>query len=143
MNNTTIRTELVTRLTQWAEHPIQFYGYPDDGDVETAKANGNPWVTCILRPAPAANTSIGSGPQPRRPGVLMLQVFVKPKSFGELEAGASPESLESLGIADSLTAHMENRRLNGVVTDAANVIVVGEQDGWWQLNVNIPYRTTI
>lgn len=136
MNNTQVRAELVTRLVQWADHPIQYYGFPDDPAAESARLNGDPWVTCIMRPAPAANASIGDGPTPRRPGGLMLQVFVKP--------GSEPaESVKALQIADSLSAHMENQRLTGVVTDAAEVAVVGEDNGWWQVNVTIPYRTTM
>lgn len=136
MNNTQIRAELITRLSQWADHPIQYYGFPNSPAVDAAKANGEPWVACIMRPTPARNASIGNGPVPRRPGGLFLQVFVKPNS-------GIAESVRALQIADSLAAHMENERMDGVVTEAANVIVVGEQDGWYQANVNIPYRTTI
>ncbi|WP_434695336.1 electron transfer flavoprotein subunit beta [Pseudomonas sp. Z1-14] len=127
-----IRSIVITRMTQWAGIPASAVDYPNP--PQPFDPAGKPiWARLADAPGLSSTPEIGLGPSVRRTGILVIQLFV-PTYKGTLAITRA---------ADTLVEHFEYYSDPSGPFDcfAASARVVGDDGlGWYQVNVQIPYR---
>ncbi|WP_129141533.1 phage tail terminator-like protein [Modicisalibacter coralii] len=127
-----IRQSLYGLLAQWGEHPIEYDDIKSSA-VDGARQSGDPWLRATILPGDSFTAYIGDGPKARDPGVLALQIFVKPPAV--ITVDDLPASIQAYRIASSLAEHVSYYQDGWLETRAASLRRVGEQDGYYQMNV--------
>ncbi len=122
-----INDALLARMVAWTDAPLAFDGSPAPPAVETAQANKTPWCRVTVRDGDSGFATTAST---LRPGVLFVQVFT--------DDGIGAKTARQL--ADSLTAHLEGYVSGALRLEAATVTTVGPGDGYYQVNVSVPWR---
>ena len=87
-----------------------------------------PWVRLTIKGGDGRQVAT-TGRRIRRSGVVIVQVFT-PEGEGDAPARS---------IADEVAAIFEAMTLDGVRFKAASNEVVGAHEGWFQINVEIPF----
>ena len=94
--------------------------------------NKIPWVRFMVKLATANQKSIGSvaSRRFRKTGICMIQIFVP---LGE-----------GSGLADYIAGKIENAytgvtKSGGIVFQTPLIYEGKRSDGWWQVNVNLPF----
>jgi hypothetical protein len=109
--------------SQWAGRtPV---AYPN---VPFSKPNASPWVRLTVMSGSAFLAGIPR--YFRHPGVIDIQVFV-PEGVG---------SKDALLLADQAAAVFRVASFNGVVCRTPYVVPAGTNDGWYQVNVSVPFQ---
>lgn len=126
-----IRAAIEIKMSQWSGAPVAFDGAPTPDDVKTAQDTGGSWVRCTIIDGDSFTAGIGSGPCVRRTGLIAIQVFTK------RDTGSAP----ARQLASSLAAHFEYWQSGELETQAARLINAGPDDNYYQMNLNVPWRS--
>ena len=73
-----IRQTLEGHMATWTDVPVAFDGHPATPAVKSAQDNNTPWVRFTIAPGTTVNRSITDKPCPRRPGLVLIQIFTEP-----------------------------------------------------------------
>lgn len=115
-------------LANWATTPIRFEGVPF---TEPSSA----YVALTVLTGEGVQISLGDVALRRWPGVIVIQIFV-PELSGTRQAKTYADSLGA--IFDRAQFSSDN---SGVIScRTPSVETIGMLEGWWQVNVLIPYR---
>lgn len=87
------------------------------------------WVRLSILPGESFNAALGATAV-RHPGVIVVQIFT-PEDTGTAQART---------LAQSAANVFNNARFSGIRCRAAGIFRVGTFDGWYQMNVNIPFE---
>lgn len=135
MNFDAIRLAVETRLADWQVNgapptaPIAYDGVPNGPTLQDAIDNKQAWVRLTVLNGDGFTSEVGSSPRARRPGVISCQIFT-PERQG---------SAEAYRLADSLSAQLQYWSDGDLETLAASATRVGPSDGWFQVNLSVPF----
>lgn len=105
-----------------------------DGDVSFTPPTNAAWVRLNVRSSESEQVSLGNTPRFRHYGVIIFQVFVPitKQGFGARTAYSH---------ADTIAGAFRNVNFGSPVIycRAPNAINIGERDGWYQVNLEVPY----
>tara|TARA_R100000789_G_scaffold98592_1_gene102825 strand:- start:423 stop:821 length:399 start_codon:yes stop_codon:yes gene_type:complete len=125
-----IRAAVEVHVAAWTGAPIAFDGVPLSQDVIDAQEARNPWVRLTIQHGDSFTAGIGANPCVRRTGLIMVQIFTA-RDVG---------SRSAMLLADSLAQHLEYYRSGELETLAASVNRVGPSEGYYQVNLTVPFR---
>jgi len=118
--------------TDWTTTPIQFENRTDSVALVTAKNAKNPWVRFTILDGDGQRQSIGSNsPIHRYAGVMIAQIFVK-QTIGTKLINQYADSISAIWKDYSGQPDVEVR--------TPSVEKIGDDKGWFQKNVNIPFQ---
>ena len=125
-----IRNIITTRMTQWTGIPASDVDYPNSPKPFNPAGRAI-WARLADIPALSSTPEIGLSPKVRRTGLIVVQQFV-PSYKGTLAITRA---------ADALVQHFEFFSEAGFDCYAASATTVGDDgNGWYQVNIQIPYR---
>ena len=125
-----IRNIITTRMTQWTGIPASDVDYPNSPKPFNPVGRAI-WARLADIPALSSTPEIGLSPKVRRTGLIVVQLFV-PSYKGTLAITRA---------ADALVQHFEFFSEAGFDCYAASATSVGDDgNGWYQVNIQIPYR---
>lgn len=128
MTLTEIRNAVITRMTAQTAIAKSSVTYPND---PTFDPTGKPiWARLTNLPGQARANEIGAGPVVQRTGIVIVQLFVP----------AGSRSLLITETADRIRELFEFQDDGKLAYFAVSSYDAGESDGWYQINLNIPYR---
>ena len=128
MTLTEIRNAVISRMTAQTAIASDAVDYPN-GPVFDPSSRSI-WARLTNISGQAGAIEIGAGPVVHRTGVLIIQLFV-PVGSGTLLITKT---------ADKLTELFEFQDDGRLSYFAVSTVPAGETDGWYQLNLQIPYR---
>ena len=122
MTFTEIRNTVISRMTAQTVINGKDVLYPNG---PTFDPSGKLiWARLSNIPGQAGVNEIGAGPVVYRTGIIIIQLFVPAGSGSKL-------------ITETADEFQDDDRLS---YQAVSSITVGEKNGWFQLNLQIPYR---
>lgn len=125
-----IRSIVITRMTQWVGIPSANVDYPN-ANKAFDPAGKAIWARLADIPGLSSIPEVGLAPCVRRTGILVIQLFVP--TYGG--------TLAITRAADSLVEQFEFFSQSSFNCFAASSAVIGDDGhGWYQVNVQIPYR---
>ena len=117
--------------TDWTATPIEFENVNDSAALTTAKNNKSPWIRFVIRSGDGNLQTIGSNSRlDRFAGNLIAQIFVAQKTGTAIARGYADD------IADIWRGYAGQPCVQ-FYTPFSNEI--GDNEGWFQINVNIPF----
>lgn len=124
-----IRNIVTTRMTQWTGIPATSVDFPNNAIFDPS---GKPiWARLADVPGLSSTPEVGLSPCVQRTGIIIIQLFV-PSYKGTLAITRA---------ADTLVQHFEFFSESGFDCFAASAATLGDDgNGWYQVNVKIPYR---
>lgn len=128
-----IRAIIIVRMKEWIGLPRKDITYPNDQDGPFDPAGRTLWARLAHVPGLASSPEIGNGPVVRSTGLVIIQLFV-PLDTGDLTITRA---------ADTLVSHFQFYTAPDAQFECfeASAAVIGDEgNGWWQVNVSIPYR---
>ena len=125
-----IRLAVESRLASWPDAPVSFDNVQTQPSVQAAIDAKAPWVRLTIVPGDTLTAAIGDGPNARHTGLLVLQIFTAERV----------SSAKAMQLADSLAQHVQYWQDGKFETQAASLARVGQQNGWYQVNVSAPFR---
>jgi hypothetical protein len=134
-----VRNRLLSHATMWIDYPQAYDGVKASAAVRAAQDAKSPWVRCTIQTGDSFPACKGSRTEIRRTGVVFLQVFVQDPEVAS--SSELPSGILASIIASSLDLHWQYVLLDGVETMAPTHTRVGPLDGYYQINVSVPYRT--
>jgi len=124
----TIQPILETRMAAWTGAPIS---WPNGKPLAISNA---PWVRFVVIPFGRHWPTTPGGTKRIMYGEVVVQVFVP--------SGAGAGAIRTL--VDSIGAHFSKYASGGVQCHEPSApVVVGDRDGWFQINAIIPWRAEI
>jgi hypothetical protein len=127
---TEIRLAIEKLLAGWVEHPVAFDGTLPPDELKAAQEGLQPWVRLTIQHGDSFTAGLSDKPCVRRTGLVMVQIFT----------ADDQGSREAYQIADSLATLLQYHRDGDLETLAASMQRVGPRDGWYQLNIQCPFR---
>jgi hypothetical protein len=125
-----IRNIVITRMTQWTGIPASSVDYPNPPQPFNP-AGKTIWARLADIPGLSSTPEVGLSPCVRRTGIIIVQLFV-PSYKGTLAITRA---------ADTLVQHFEFFSEGGFDCFAASAAVIGDDgNGWYQVNIQVPYR---
>lgn len=125
-----IRSIVMTRMTQWTGVPAANIDYPNNNQP-FEPAGKTIWARLADIPGLSSAPEVGLVPKVRRTGIIVIQLFV-PSYKGTLVITRA---------ADTLVRHFEFYSESGFDCFAASAATLGDDGlGWYQVNIQIPYR---
>ena len=124
----TIRAILAARMATWTTTPIC---WPNTAPLTASNA---PWVRFSVIPFGRIWPTVPSGTKRVMDGEVVVQVFV-PSGSGDGTAAT---------LADSVGTLFSKYASSGVQCHEPSApVVVGDMDGWYQINAIIPWRAEL
>lgn len=111
--------------TEWAagpNTPIRF-----ENDPRSAPTSGE-WVECVVIPATAERSTLGIRNH-RYTGFININIYVS-KGTGTNRARV---------LADTAAAIFRDQQFSGIVCRSPDIVIVGDVNGFYQINVSAPY----
>lgn len=124
-----IRQAIADRMASWPDAPLEMDGWQRTKPVQDAIDAGQAWVRVVIQHGDSLTASLGADPGVRRTGLVMCQVFT----------ADNQGSRSAMLLADSLAAHLEHYRDNHFLTRAASAQRVGPDNGYYQINLAVPF----
>lgn len=115
-------------LDRFAERWTDTTDFAYDNDRYEPSATTEEWVRLSIRNGSSINAALG-GALVRRPGVIIVQVFVKAKTG----------LVRAMELADAVGEIFENTTFDGVRCYETSAIDAGTRDGWRQVNATTVY----
>lgn len=112
-------------LTQIAYENVNF-------ELASNNAADAEWIQISIRPGAGSQHTLGPNPSYRYVGVAFVQIFVPKKS------GTS----RGRELAERVAEIFRGYAAEGLVCRAPYMDVVGPTEGWFQINVLVPYVWT-
>ena len=91
--------------------------------------NVNEWVRVNILNSDSKQVSLGNDPYFRYNGLLIFQVFTK------LNTGSGRSTI----ICDIISAAFRAQRIGTIKFRSPTLTKVGENGGWYQVNISIPF----
>lgn len=125
MGYATERQTIETRFnTQWASaSPIAW------DNVSYTPTTGTSWVRFSILSGAAFQASLETTPKYRHTGIIDIGIFT-PEDGGTQTART---------LADTAAAVFRGWSSGGIVCRAPYITRIGQSDGWYQLNVTVPF----
>ena len=124
----TIQPILEARMAAWTTAPIC---WPNTPPLTSSNA---PWVRFAVIPFAKTWPTTPAGTKRVMDGEIVVQVFV-PSGKGAGQART---------LADAIGAHFNKYASGGVQCHEPSApVVVGDMDGWFQINAIIPWRAEL
>ena len=124
-----IRSIVITRMTQWTGIPAANVDYPNNKVFDPA--GKTIWARLANIPGPSSAPEVGLTPHVRKTGIVIIQLFV-PSYTGTLAITKA---------ADTLVEQFQFFSQGAFECFAASSAQIGDEgNGWFQLNIQIPYR---
>lgn len=98
----------------------------DSGD----RPSGAPWVRLTVQSTEAERNELGDQSTYNVAGFVVVQVFV-PKGDGATVAD---------GLVDTVSAVFREKQIGNLHTGTPTRLPQGERDGWYQVNVSVPFE---
>lgn len=132
MNFEEFRTFAETKFqTDWAATPVEWENFPESAALTAAKNAKSPWVRFVIRDGSGARKTVGADSRVNRfAGSLIHQIFVAQKT-GTAVARDYADAIA--GIWDGFSGESDLEFRTPVITN------VGDNSGWFQLNVEIGF----
>lgn len=128
MTLTEIRNAIMSRMTAQTAIAKKDVTYPNGPTFDSSgKAI---WARLTILSGMAGANEIGNGPVVHRSGVAIIQIFVPTGTNSRLITQT----------ADKLRELFENKTDGKLDYFSVSANEVGETNGWYQMNLNIPYR---
>lgn len=134
-----VRSRLISHSTTWIDCPQAYDGITESAAVTAAQEAKTPWIRCTIRTGESFIACLAERPEDRHTGLVLLQVFTKQPV--EVTSSDLPAGVAASAIASSLYEHWRHLSLDGVETLTPSQQIVGPLDGYYQINVSVPYRT--
>ncbi|HCF8861194.1 TPA: electron transfer flavoprotein subunit beta [Klebsiella pneumoniae] len=128
MTFTEIRNAVISRMAAQTALASDAVDYPNGPVFDPS--NRDIWARLTNIAGQAGATEIGDGPVVHRTGLLIIQLFV-PVGSGTLLISRTADKIREL------FEFQDDGRLSYF---AVSCYDAGEADGWYQINLNIPYR---
>lgn len=128
MTLTEIRNAVIARMAAQTAISKSDVTYPNDPTFDPS--GKDIWARLTNIPGLAGTNEIGAGPVVHRTGMVIIQLFVP----------AGSHSLLITETADKIRDLFEFKDDGKLSYFAVSVYEGGESDGWYQWNINIPYR---
>ena len=123
-----VRSVLSSRMATWTTTPIS---WPNTAPLTASNA---PWVRFSVIPFHRTWPTTPAGTKRVMDGEVVVQCFV-PSGSGDGAAAT---------LADSAGSHFSNHSASGVQCHEPKApVVVGDMDGWYQINAIIPWRAEL
>ncbi|MDT8894185.1 phage tail terminator-like protein [Halomonas sp. I1] len=124
MNYQELVAGLVEHARAWpGPEPLEIPNCP------VADHQGN-WLRMVVNPGETLTAEVGSDPYPRMQGLAIFQIYaLREKGWGA-----------AYDIATRIGNHMAYQSIGDIDTLAYTPEDFGELDGWYRVNVSIPYR---
>lgn len=124
----TVRAALAARMATWTTTPIAWPNTPP------LTASNAPWVRFSVIPFARTWPTTPSGTKRVMDGEIVVQVFV-PSGSGDGQAAT---------LADAIGTLFNKYASGGVQCHEPKApVVVGDMDGWYQINAIIPWRAEL
>lgn len=124
----TVRATLATRMATWTTTPIAWPNTPP------LTASNAPWVRFSVIPFSRTWPTTPAGTKRVMDGEIVVQVFV-PSGSGDGQAAT---------LADAIGTLFGKYAASGVQCHEPKApVVVGDKDGWYQINAIIPWRAEL
>lgn len=124
----TVRATLATRMATWTTTPIAWPNTPP------LTASNAPWVRFSVIPFSRTWPTTPAGTKRVIDGEIVVQVFV-PSGSGDGQAAT---------LADAIGSLFGKYGAGGVQCHEPKApVVVGDMDGWYQINAIIPWRAEL
>lgn len=124
-----IRRVITTRMRAFSGIAQDCIAYPNQPEVFEPPDEGL-WCRLNIQYGQAFMAGMADQPYTRKPGQIVIQCFDRVR--------AGPKALSML--ADALEAHFAYWSSGDLECLEASQIVVGETNGFYQINVNIRFR---
>ena len=124
----TVRATLATRMATWTTTPIAWPNTPP------LTASNAPWVRFSVIPFSRTWPTTPAGTNRVMDGEIVVQVFV-PSGSGDGQAATMADAIGTLFgkyVAGGVQCH-----------EPKAPVVVGDMDGWYQINAIIPWRAEL
>ena len=118
--------------SEWSTTPISFENVTDSAALKAAKDSKSPWVRFVIREGDGALDTIGSDSRlERHAGIVFVSIFVA-QGDGTETARSYAKDIAAIfrGYFAEPCVHFRTPYVN----------VVGAADGWFQLNLLIPFE---
>ena len=130
-----IRSAIAGRMATFSGIAQSRIEYPNQPGTFTPPepANGTDpaeWCRLSILPGTSFMAGMAAAPYTRKPGLIVIQCFVR--------SGRGTKKLATL--ADAIESHFAYWTSGDLECLEASQVNVGETDGFYQTNVNIPYR---
>ena len=123
-----VRSVLSTRMATWTTTPIS---WPNTAPLTASNA---PWVRFLVIPFARTWPTTPAGTKRVMDGEVVVQVFA-PSGSGDGTAAT---------LADSIGTLFSKYASGGVQCHEPKApVVVGDMDGWYQINAIIPWRAEL
>jgi len=125
MSIATARRDIELRMeANWATTRIAMANMPF-----TKPASGESWVKIRVFEDRATRTNIGRDAVHRYSGTIAVEIYVPQKTgTGTIR-----------GYADTIAEIFRDQQFNGITCEEARVVPVGDFEGWYQMNVTVPF----
>lgn len=124
-----IRDIVIVRMKQWTGIPPENVDYPNN-DVFDSSGKAI-WARMASITGPSSAPEVGLTAHVRQTGIIIIQLFV-PNYTGTLAITKA---------ADTLVEQFQFFSQDGFDCFAASAHTLGDEGlGWWQVNIQIPYR---
>lgn len=128
MTLTEIRNAVIARMAAQTAIAKSDVTYPNDPTFDPS--GKSIWARLTNIPGQAGANEIGAGPVVHRTGIVIVQLFVP----------VHTRSLLITETADKIRDLFEFKDDGRLSYFSVSAYEVGESDGWYQWNINIPYR---
>jgi len=128
MNQTQIRDAIINRMRSQTAMPDENVSYPNDPVFDASGMDI--WARLSNVTSSAGANEIGNGPVVQRTGIVTVQLFV-------------PIYNRTLALslaADKIVELFQFQNDGKLSYFSSSIIDAGETDGWYQWNVQTPYR---
>ena len=128
-----IRDAIESRMSDWvmgtATPPVAYDNAPVLPAVVTAQNNKDTWLRLSIIDGDSFTACIGDRPEPRRTGVIMLEIYGK--------RGVGTATVRE--VADSLAAHFEYWQEGKLSTNAGRIVNVPAETNYYRRNFVIGF----
>lgn len=129
-----IRAAIEVRASTWSmtngTPPIAYDGLAPSASVIAAQNAKSPWVRLTIVDGDSFTSCIGDRPEPRRTGVIMLEIYTK-RDTGSAEARR---------VADSLASHFEYWQEGKLSTNAGRIVNVPAETNYYRRNFLVGFE---
>lgn len=135
MNFAEERAAIESRFSEmFTAAPIAWENVAESAELQTAKGSAQPWVRLSIRNGDSLTSAIGGATGAdilaMHQGRIWVQVFVAEGTGTQM----------ARQMADTARDVYRQARFSGIKCYEPSMSAAGVSDGWYQVNVSVPYR---